>query len=717
MGVHLDWEILSIEGESDLGEDPLAGEIRQRSTRVVVIRLGIALAVVLILIAAAAWRLREVDQQRRALLEATIDAETLALRIGDRAAYMRAQARETGWRDTQHDTFAMYQTLSPRVMIPGTLGELEISGDEARAVLPVEVDGVPYESVWLYEYTDRGWRHVASAQDPWIQEVRQHSYFTVVYFRQDELQVDRTLVLFSQWWRRVLEVTGRSPGRLQITIQIMPDPHAPIRWTDEAQTVLQIPSRPLGDYRNAGLQPDEISQVTSLLAERWADLLLSEVGSFSYERWVRNELAALVQDQLDPYAPEAAILSPLRQTFGFLFIDSFLRDLEQGRLGAQALHSAMTRHSPGVPAGLPQKRYLEDVLQAETALRAWESDHSMAIRIDWQWQSNLAFLDLEHRPNLNPTYTALAQPYIFAHADPATIEVRDVETYGALTWVEVAFSTRPIGAMGEELDVVARVPFREMDGLLMHSAAQAQDWGARIETREGSVRLIYYHLDAPFVTGLAPDLAAMRDKIAADFGIDEPPPAVVDILPDFIPYYSGSPSATVDAVIFSPHIDCCLRGETPEQYLRERGAHYLIRELLAYRMDHPLSGVAMRAVEHGLIQWEAQRIGFGYRQPRIPANLADLNAPKTPQQVWERLIAPPSELSTPQDEVSLLAGETLVEVVVERYGIESLGALIEALPQSASLHDWLARSVEGNSGAIRGAWEARFAQALREARP
>src|SRR5947207_1143806 len=105
MGIQLDWEVESDTGSEEVQEDAsvvASRERRKRLSRRVLIGL---VAVILIAGAAAAYRIRQVQQAMHDTLQETVESETLALRLGDARKFMALQGAAEDWRDKQRKAF------------------------------------------------------------------------------------------------------------------------------------------------------------------------------------------------------------------------------------------------------------------------------------------------------------------------------------------------------------------------------------------------------------------------------------------------------------------------------------------------------------------------------------------------------------------------------------------------------------------------------------
>ena len=90
-----------------------------------------------------------------------------------------------------------------------------MASDEARVTVREVIDDQMLEAVWIYRYTDQGWRHIASEGQPWDRLTRRTTTFDVSYEAMDAVYVDATLAILNRWWKIVQDdnrVYRRSPS-------------------------------------------------------------------------------------------------------------------------------------------------------------------------------------------------------------------------------------------------------------------------------------------------------------------------------------------------------------------------------------------------------------------------------------------------------------------------------------------------------------------------
>ena len=201
MSIKMDWEVESAAGLSKVDEDPRDIEARRRQSRR--IRIGVAASLVIAsgVGGVIAYRLSTVAQQVQADLEATVAAETLALRISDREAYLANQAGTDSWRRYQQKTFERYQMEAAQVEITGQIMQMDISSALARVILREVYNGTNYNVLWFYRHDATGWKHIAPDPAFWGEWHEYHSaYFDFSYCTADQALVDVLAVQLDSWW-------------------------------------------------------------------------------------------------------------------------------------------------------------------------------------------------------------------------------------------------------------------------------------------------------------------------------------------------------------------------------------------------------------------------------------------------------------------------------------------------------------------------------------
>src|SRR5687767_5312232 len=117
VGIRLDWEVESDGGSEAVAEDAAALAAMQRR-RAITRRMVIAtILIALVGVGGLALRFQQVRTQMLEALTAPVEAETLALRLGDEAKFMRFQGAAEDWRTHQHRSFEIFQNANPTVTV------------------------------------------------------------------------------------------------------------------------------------------------------------------------------------------------------------------------------------------------------------------------------------------------------------------------------------------------------------------------------------------------------------------------------------------------------------------------------------------------------------------------------------------------------------------------------------------------------------------------
>src|SRR5688500_16431870 len=120
MGIQLDWEVESDSGNSAVAEDAAVIAAEKRRAK---LNRGVLIVLAVILTiggAIAAYRAKIVRDEKLRVLHLTVEAETLALRIGDIDKFMSLQGPADDWRAEQRAHFDQ-MVAEPDVLVDGTI--------------------------------------------------------------------------------------------------------------------------------------------------------------------------------------------------------------------------------------------------------------------------------------------------------------------------------------------------------------------------------------------------------------------------------------------------------------------------------------------------------------------------------------------------------------------------------------------------------------------
>ncbi len=680
MGIQLDWEVEAEGGWEEIGEDPEAARARRRRNRRLRNGLLVLLALAALVSGAVAARLRQVKKQVRAELESTVAAETLALRIGDRSSYLRLQSEIGEWQRIQGDRFDEYQSLGERVAPNGEIVDLAIDGESARVVLRERIDGQPYLVTWFYERDETGWRHVPPAADAWGQAIQAAStYFDYGFPEADRALAEALMPVLDSWWTTACHLMGCQGTELpRPRIEIVPDPLTEIGWADYDPWTLLIPSPslrrvPEGGYR---LDTELTAALADLIASRWAHVMLTQgrdnISPASDLAWAERELALWLRHELDPSAPPSEFVASLAEAYGPDLGTSLVQAIRYHDRLIPALQSLTDVPVAELPVSW--NSYLAHRLQAETRL----------VAEGYVTEAGLLFRDLDAMQGSEPVLDFPVEQ----HARPDSIAVIGVWPVhnGVLTGVRF----EQVGSLPGEMVTVE--PFRLTSDGWVHTRMAADFWGAEYEEQSEHFELHYYELDASTVEGLLPYLESVYAYLARVLVLPPNQPAP-DTSPDTTPFLvfvspytqeaflSSQPPVIVEAYasvlrVPSPYGIALPADVTMQSYAQASTAWELVKALIT-RQVSPVP--ADNQVTVAFIGWAMAQIGVDYAALPGPAQemLADS-----------------------------LATQVLLDLLVELYGPDAIPLLLENLPGSSSVDEWLARSlgVEDIS-TVREAWQ------------
>lgn len=278
MGIQLDWDI-----EADTArfrkvhqEDPQERRRRWRKLFRFILIIVLLLAVVVAAVYLIQRRLEQVDGRLEQLLKDTIAAEVAALRIGNEAGFMDIQRSATDdWLLHQQQVFDAYQNLkiSSDIQLTGTVTDIEISGQRARALVEEIESGVPYVRAWFYWRYEDGWRHVPPDYTFWGEQNSLVSdYFELRYRMVDDRLARQLDTMLTDWLREVCAFLA-CETLPPITLDIVPDPLPEAVWTASSDAWQMVIPSPYTDRARAD-QPFTTLlrlQVATLLSTRLVD--------------------------------------------------------------------------------------------------------------------------------------------------------------------------------------------------------------------------------------------------------------------------------------------------------------------------------------------------------------------------------------------------------------------------------------------------------------
>ncbi len=689
VGIRLDWSVESDGGWNEVGEDPQSKAARQRRNRRIRNLLAALILLVSLAVGLIVYRMRVVAARLRTDLEATVAAETLALRIGDRAAFMAVQANAGGWLLIQSRTFDEYQALGSRLRVEGEVIEQEIEGLRARVVLRETLDGRPCRVVWFYEHYPEGWRHVPPDADFWgAQQQIATTYFDFYFYGPDQSTTYRLAVQMDEWWETACRLTACTGTPPRPRVRIEPDPLITTGWAAYDEWTLLIPSPTLGRVPEDGSpDPALLSTLADLLAERWAQITMEdELEPYSDAAYVRDELHIWLRHQFDTSAPSSTFFDPLIEMYGVELLPPFLDAIRQGVGIVPALQSLTGAEILDVPVSW--EGYFAHILRSQASLIA--EGHAT--------EASLLFAD----PERTAIGGFLPDFAVEATAIPDSIAVLGIGRFGEIIWAEVLFE--PLPASGyHSSSLLVFEPFRLMGDRWVHTLGLETDWGSTFREEGQYFRLQYYELDAPYVEGLSSYLDSLYPRLSADLGLPSAyQPVEVRIQPVFSPWTWNNVRRML--MIPSPHIALRTSDTPPQNYVQITAIRALVENAILYQIAAPAGSPLSTA----FMDWEMGRLGIEAEDAVRPSfGLYTIGAGQvdTLEGLWLSSQLPATRTDA---EVQNLAAQVLVDLLVERYGPQAVPALVRNLRDSSTIEEWLYRSVGAHVDEIEGEWLSRF---------
>ncbi len=672
MGIKLDWEVEAEGGWQEIGEDPAAIAARQRRRRRLRNVLIGLLALILLAAGGTALQLGQARRARRAELEQTIATETLALRIGDRGAFLDVQADVGEWRRLQADAFETYQSLG--VVPTGEIVEIEVDGEQARVVLRERLDEMPYLVTWFYTREDGGWQHAIPPAGAWGATTEAAStHFDATFPEADRPFVEALLAQLDGWWGAACTLTGCVDYPPRPRVRVMADPLTEVGWAAYDEWTLAIPSPSMGRVPEGEPGPDPALARTlaRLVADRWAAVATPDAGESprptSDLAWVEAELAAWLGHAIAPDLPTSDFFDPLVDAYSPDVIPALLGSLAGDERLVPALEGATGAQAADLP--ISWEGYLAHRLRAEAEL----------IDQGYTTEATLLFADPETPRDAEIVIDVPTE----RRADPATIRVTGTQAVGGLTLAEVRFrEADPAPDTGE---MATYEPFRLTADGWVHTSLALSDWGSEARQRTRSVTIVHHDLDNEAVMGLAQELQDIYRQVQADFGLpeDRDRQFYVVVAPYSLETFYSRETLTYypdDAIflhVLSPYAAARSAGVSPAEHVRAAAAWRLV-EALARERAAPVSEQTTLPV--AFVGWEIERLGI--EQTALPddARMALVNSE---------------------------AARVLVELLVYTYGEEAIPPLLDGLSMADDVDGWLAGSLGvEDSTAIRSLWEA-----------
>jgi hypothetical protein len=672
-----------------------------------------AMVLFVVLLGLGVWRLQSVEQARRDALRGVVEAESLALRLGNRFQFMQLQGRGDAWQKKQRSRFDQFQRYGEEVVVTGDIVEMKIAGDEAEVTVRLTVNGEEDKAVWLYDYTDFGWLHVATTVEPWTLRSIDAGDVTVEYAGPDRALAEYVAVLMRDWWARARGRTGVETP-LEVVIELDADSDK-LFWEESAELRVNVPSRTASGEPLLTLDASTRETLLLMLAARWTEHALGGRDFRGYDVWVEEEVDQLLRSEFDVSSPVPPILGQLIRVFGPDFVPAFLSELRSGNQGVVAsMHNAMSASAPQNLEGDELIRYLTAYLNAEITLGDQEEDAT-----GFSDRTNALFITSHDAHGSTVGQVSLsALPMM---RGPVTVLDVQGQEGDDLLWARVAFPYEETGWDGVSYvgPRMVYIPFMFIDGFWKHTRASGNDWGSTVRTVGTYLSFETTELDAAYQTAFF--RSALQDqyaRVTADFGLAEPPQAMLHIYPyvsDFsnFEYFDGSDiHPVIHAQALSLYASCCMRMDvTPADALYESASQSLIAETYYYVRGGDVPALPF---DSAILAWEGERQGIasdvvGFDDEKLER---DTNVPRTMDGLWANDVW--FDRAGYYDAVARRIGAyALIDVLVEKYGIEVLPKLIDALPDvretftDMTIDDWLTAAGIAR-GEVEADWLARY---------
>lgn len=673
MGIKLDWDLEADDGWGEIEEDAGALHTRRMRRQRIVRSITAVVAVVGLIVAAVVFRLRQVREQLTTTLEATVTAETLALRLGDRNGFLRLQADIDDWRRAQARVFEEYQTFGRRISTEGEIVDMQIEGTTARVVLREWLDGEPFTVAWFYEYTDDGWRRVPPSSDV-LGEVNTLSLYgsEVAYHEADRAFAEALARQVDAWWQAGCALTGCDPQAAERPrIEITADAREAPGWDGDT---LRVHSQAHGRTPENGDQLP--APITTWLANEMAvELAYRALGGEEMRtypsadsRWFQKELAMWLGHQFDPALPTSGFVEALVAAYSPSILTAVMDNVRTSGQLVPELEAAAGVTALEMP--VDWSGYLANRLRLE-ALLIEDGDPTGAA---------LLFRDMDELRTPETVIDFATEQ----RATPSSIGVVDLETDGDLVLATVVFSTRGEDGEGQSGMQLSYEPFRLQDGKWIHTSLEFQDWGSGYGTRSEHFLLTYYELDREAVEGLLALMETIYPQVMSRYGLAPDPAArywlAVTPTQERNLYVGMPPLALQEFAavlrVLSPHASARAAYVSDQEYARALATWALLEAIVARQVapmpvDNPFSTA--------FITWGFDQAGLS--QAALP--------PEVRAEVEESWTI-----------------QVLLDLLVEQHGVEAIPQLMTNLPGSTSTDDWLARSLGIEDGEqVRDLWQ------------
>jgi hypothetical protein len=254
MGIQLDWQIQAEQTQQRDQEDPEMKRRRRRNRFRLLVAAAVVVGLICIGLGVIVWKLQSRQDQVENDLRASVEAEFVAIQLGDQNAFMDIQRSASEvWVESQRKIFQEYQTLkvNGRLSSDFQVVEVDTDGERGRVIIEEKIDGRVFRQAWFYWHygpiqndavgsedepseIGAGWRRVPADIYFWGDEAQiENDRSTVVYHELDRFIAEPLAEQVESWWASActwLQCTEET-GHLELII----DPQAgiPMAWEPE----------------------------------------------------------------------------------------------------------------------------------------------------------------------------------------------------------------------------------------------------------------------------------------------------------------------------------------------------------------------------------------------------------------------------------------------------------------------------------------------------
>jgi hypothetical protein len=274
--------------------------------------------------------------------------------------------------------------------------------------------------------------------------------------------------------------------------------------------------------------------------------------------------------------------------------------------------------------------------------------------------------------------------------DPGLADVAITRVEQAGEWALAAVIVTVAPEDGPPTQVYTLRAFRRAPtGEWLLTAPEPRAWGeVEVLAREG-LRLEYRAFDAPYVRAVAPRIAVILPRMAADFGIELPvdEALAVRVLP-------AAGAADVPSPLY-PGFPLEL-AQSPEEFLLGYLTDSLGHALLHQEFGAAAQEAGRLAVAHPAIQWEVQR---SVQRDFPPQYVQGIGAEPTPL----RDLLDPTALSAAGSRTA--ERDLFFQFAVATYGSGIVAPYLAAAFEAASAEELVQAAIGAELGAVEGKWQ------------